>query len=49
LNALRKPRFNPLTFLDQSKWVDMHEFLKGNFIKLEAFWAEFGIVFKNLV
>jgi len=22
-----------VNFLDQSKWVDMHEFLKGNFIK----------------
>jgi hypothetical protein len=35
-------------FYDRSQWPEMFTFLTQNFTILEAFWSEFGDVFKNM-
>lgn len=43
--AIEKSNVN---LFKREDWPEMQRFLKSNFIKLEAFWAEFGEVFVNL-
>jgi hypothetical protein len=37
-----------VNILNEPDWGKMQSFLVHNFVKLEAFWAEFGDIFKNL-